>query len=82
MGLRLKVLSIWVVGGLQVYGICSRRLLYSEVVEVRSNYKKSYLWGFRNPACGDSTGSNVIEKDRVGVPTRLAWGKWEGGGMI
>ena len=31
-------------GGLQVYGIYSRRMVYREVVEVRSNYKKSYLW--------------------------------------
>ena len=30
---------------------------------------------FRNPACGDSTGSNLIEKDRVRVPPGLAGGK-------
>ena len=47
------------VGGLQLYGICFRRLVYSEVVEARSSYKKSYLKGFRNPGCGDSTGSNT-----------------------
>ena len=29
---RFKVLSMWGVGGLQVYGICSRRLVYSKVV--------------------------------------------------
>ena len=50
------------VSGLQVYWICSRRLVYSEVVEARSNYKKSYLWWFRNSACVDSTRSNWIEK--------------------
>ena len=37
MGLMLGV------GGLQVYGIRSRRLLYKEVVEVRSIYEKSYF---------------------------------------
>ena len=28
------------VGGLRVHGICSRRLVYQEVVEAPSNYKK------------------------------------------
>ena len=41
----------------------------------RSNNKKPYLWWFRNPACGDSTGSNLIEKDRFGVSPRLSGGK-------
>ena len=41
---------MWSVGGLQVYISCCR----SEVVEARSNYK--------NFTCGDSTGSNRIEK--------------------
>ena len=50
MYLRLKVLLMWSVGGLQVYISCCR----SEVVEARSNYK--------NFTCGDSTGSNRIEK--------------------
>ena len=31
-------------GGLQVYGIYSCRMVYREVVEARSNYKKPYLW--------------------------------------
>ena len=31
------------VDGLQMHEIDSRRLVYKEVVEVRSNYKKSYL---------------------------------------
>ena len=39
MCLRLKVLLMWSVRGLQVYGICCR----SEVAEARSNRKKSYL---------------------------------------
>ena len=29
--------------GLQVYGICNRRMVHSEVVEAGSTYKKSYL---------------------------------------
>ena len=49
-------------------------MVYREVAEARSNYKKPYLWWFRNPACGDSTGSNRIEKDWVGVPPGLVRG--------
>ena len=32
------------VGGLPVHGIHSHNLVHKEVVEVRSNYKKSYFW--------------------------------------
>ena len=71
MYFQLKVLSLLDVGGLQVYGICSRRLVHSEVVEARSNYKKFYLWWFKNLVCGDSSGSNQIEKEWVGVPPGL-----------
>ena len=39
------------------------------------------MWLFRNRACGDSTGSNRIEKDVVGVPLGLVWGKG-GGGVV
>ena len=46
-------------------GIDSRRLMYTEVVEVRSNCRKSYFWWFGNPTCDDSTRSNRIEKDKV-----------------
>ena len=53
---------MWGVGGLQVHGIRSRRLVYKEVVEALSNYKKSNFWWFGNLAFGDSTGSNLIEK--------------------
>ena len=35
--------NIWVVGEQQAYGICIRTVVYSEVVEARSNYEKSYL---------------------------------------
>ena len=65
MCLLLKVLSLW--SRLQVYGICSYKEVYSEVVKAQSNYKKSYLWWFRNLTCGDSNGSNRLEIDRVGV---------------
>ena len=52
-------------GEIKVYGIGSRRLVYKEVVEVQSNYKKSYFWWFENPTCGDSAGRNQIEKDMM-----------------
>ena len=45
MCLQLNVLLMWGLGGLQVYGICSYRLVHSEVVEVRSNYN---LFSFHN----------------------------------
>ena len=50
------------------YRIGSSKLVYKEVVEVRSDYisyKKSYFWWFGNPAYGDSTGINQIEKGKV-----------------
>ena len=68
---------MWDVGGLQVHRIGSRRLLYKEVVEVRSNYKKSYFWWFGNLiwefARGESTESNRIEKYQGRVSARLLW---------
>ena len=57
---------MWCVGG----------LAYNKEIEARSNYKKSYLWWFRNPA-SDSTGSNRIEKECVGVTPGIAWGGGE-----
>ena len=66
---------MWGVSGLQVHRIRSCRLLYKDVVEVRSNYKKFYFWWFGNPACGKSTGSNQIEKDQGCVSARLVRGK-------
>ena len=57
--------------------IFSRRLQYSEVVEAQSNYKKYYLWWFKNPACSDWTRSNWIEKDQVGVTPGFVRGKWK-----
>ena len=52
-------------GGLQKHGIGSKKLVYKEVVEVRSNNKKSWFWRFGNPTCGDLSGSNRIEKDKI-----------------
>ena len=65
------------VGRQQVHGIYGHRLVHREVVEAGSNYKRSYLWRFRNPACGDSTGSNRVEKDLVRVPPGHLWAKVE-----
>ena len=48
-----------------MHGICSCMLVYREVVETLSSNKKSNFWSFGNPACGDSTGSNRTEKNRV-----------------
>ena len=70
-----KTLYMWRVGGMQVDGICCYRLLQRKVVEARLNYKRSYLWWFRNAACGDSTGSNGTEKDLVRLPSRHTWEK-------
>ena len=77
--LLLKVLSMWSAGELQVHGTCSCRLVYNEVVEVRSNYKKSYLWWFRNSTCGYSTRSKRIEKEQVGASPGIFCGEGRGG---
>ena len=47
-----------VLDGLQVLGNGSCRMMYKEVVEVQSNYKKSYFSWFRNPA-------NTIESNTI-----------------
>ena len=52
-------------GGLQLHGIGSSRLVCKDLVQVRSNYKKSYVWWLGNLACGASAGSKWIEKDKV-----------------
>ena len=62
---------MWSVGRLQVHGIRSCRLVYKEVVEARSDYKKSYFWSFMNRTCGDSTMSNRIKKDQGNVSSKL-----------
>ena len=69
-------------GGLQLHGIGSSRLVNKEVVKVWSNYKKSYFWWFWNPACGDSAGSNRIEKDKVVYLIDLFEGKGRRGSVI
>ena len=58
------------VGGMQVHGILVSRLVYKEVVEALSNYKKSYFWWFGNPTFGDSTSSTWTEKDQAYPPPR------------
>ena len=66
---------MWGVGAMQMHEIRYRRQVYKVVVEVLSNYKKSYFWWYGNPACGDATGSNRIETDWALVPPRPVWGK-------
>ena len=60
MRIRLGVMYIQGMDGLQVLGIGSCRLVYNEVVEV-----KSYFWGFGNTTCGDSAGIKQTEKSKV-----------------
>ena len=71
-----KVLQMWGVGRLKVHGICSCRMVYREVVAVRSNYKISYLWWFKI-VCDDSTANNRIIKKRVRVHPGRVPGKGE-----
>ena len=52
-------------GRIQVHWIGSHKLVYKEMVEVRSNYKKSYFWWFGNPTCGDTAERTQIGKDIV-----------------
>ena len=54
------VLSMWGVGRLRVHGPCYHRCVLKKVVEHSWSYKRSYLWCFRHPACGDLTGSTGI----------------------
>ena len=80
---RLYVLQIWGVGELEAHRIGNGSLVYSEVVESGSDYKESYFWRCRNIVCGDSTGSNQIEKDRVRVPPGcFLGGRVRKGGVI
>ena len=50
---------------LRVHGICGIGLVHREVIEARSNYKRSYLWWLRKFVSGDSTGSGGLGKDSV-----------------
>ena len=70
---------MWCVGRLKVHGICNRRLVYREIVKTRSDYKKSYLWWFRNIACGDSTG---LKKAGFVYLLKLFRGTGRWGGLI
>ena len=47
--------------------------MYREEVEVQSNYEKSCLRWLKNVACGNSTGSSRIEKDKIFVPSSFVW---------
>ena len=44
MRIWLEALWMWGVCELQAHGICNRTLVYKEVVEVQSDYKKSHFW--------------------------------------
>ena len=64
-----------------VHGICRRMLKYSEEAGTPSTHKKSYLWWFENPACGDWSGSSWTGKDRVRVPPGIFFLR-EGGEVV
>ena len=72
MCIRLVVLLMWGVGGMQSMKFAAAG---EEVVEALSNYRKSSFWWFGNPACCYSTGSTQTEKDKVCAPLRPAWEK-------
>ena len=46
-----------------------------DVAETRLNFRRSYLWWFRNLACGDLIGNNGIQNEPVDVPPGLVWGE-------
>ena len=62
---------MWGIVRLQVHGHCNHRFAHMKVVEDSLSYKRHCLRYFRNPACGDSTGSNGTEKDRFRMPSGL-----------
>ena len=66
-----QTLQMWGVGRLQVHGLCNYSFAHKKVVEDSLSYKRHWLRCFRNPACGDSTGSNGTEKDRFRMPPGL-----------
>ena len=65
--------------GISYRAICLLKTFWQkkqrDVSNGRSNFLKSYLWWFRNLACGDLIGTNGIEKNLVHGPPRLVWGK-------
>ena len=64
MCLQLKVVSIWGVVGLQKHGFCSRRLVYIEVVQARSDYEKSYCGDLEIPLVVTGMGVTGLKKTR------------------
>ena len=60
-------------GGLEVHGIGSSRPVYKEIVEIRSNYKKSFFCWFGNAAFGDSIRSNWKQRTKV----NFSYSPWE-----
>ena len=55
------------------------RLVWKELVESVSNYKKSCFWWYGNPICGDSTGSTGLKKIRLMYLLHLFEGRGEKG---
>ena len=55
---------MWVFGGMQVHGICGRRVVNKEVVKALSNYEKSYLWGFGIPLVMILLGVTRLKRNR------------------
>ena len=59
-------------------GVCYRAICkigFRDVSNARLNFRKSYMWSFTNPACGDLIGINRIEKNLVHEPSGLVLGK-------
>ena len=57
---------------------CNRNFLTGKLKNVSNaglNFRKSYLWWFRNLVCGDFIGTNEIETDLFHGSAGLAWGK-------
>ena len=50
-------------------------LINREVAEARLNFRRSYLWWFRNLACVDLSGNNGIQNEPVDVSPGLVWGE-------
>ena len=51
------------------------KLVYKEVVEALSDYKRFNLWWFGDLACGDPTGSNWIKNNLGRVSLGVIWRK-------
>ena len=53
------------------------KLVYKEVVEALSDYKRFNFWWFGSPACGDLTGNNWIKNNLGRLSLRLVWRRRE-----